>query len=72
LYLLLHTPFSCSAPKTHLSILLSNTLNNLSSVFDGVQVSGTYCNKFAGSISQWKFITLKAQYATVEYSSQLF
>jgi hypothetical protein len=31
-----------------------------------------YCNKFAGSISQWKFITLKAQYTTVEYSSQHF
>jgi hypothetical protein len=30
-----------------------------------------YCNKFAGSISQWKFITLKAQYTTVDYSSQL-
>jgi hypothetical protein len=29
-----------------------------------------YCNKFAGSISRWKFITLKAQYTTVEYSSQ--
>jgi hypothetical protein len=27
---------------------------------------------FAGSISQWKFITLKAQYTTVEYSSQHF
>jgi hypothetical protein len=26
----------------HLSILLSNTLNNLSSVFDSVQISGTY------------------------------
>jgi hypothetical protein len=32
----------------------------------------TYCNKFAGSISQWKFITLTAQYTTVEYSSQHF
>jgi hypothetical protein len=31
-----------------------------------------YCNKFAVSISQWKFITLKAQYTTVEYSSQHF
>jgi hypothetical protein len=31
-----------------------------------------YCNKFAGSISQWKFITLKAQYTPVEYSSQHF
>jgi hypothetical protein len=28
----------------------------------------TYCNKFAGSISQWKFITLKAQYTTVDYN----
>jgi hypothetical protein len=27
-----------------------------------------YCNKFAGSISQWKFITLKAQYTTVDYN----
>jgi hypothetical protein len=31
-----------------------------------------YCNNFAGSISQWKFITLKPQYTTVEYSSQHF
>jgi hypothetical protein len=31
-----------------------------------------YCNKFAGSVSQWKFITLKAQYTTVEYNSQHF
>jgi hypothetical protein len=31
-----------------------------------------YCNKFAGSISQWKFITLKPQYTTVEYGSQHF
>jgi hypothetical protein len=31
-----------------------------------------YCNEFAGFYSQWKFITLKAQYTTVEYSSQLF
>jgi hypothetical protein len=36
------------------------------------QIIPTYCNKFAGSISQWKFITLKAQYTTVEYSSQHF
>jgi hypothetical protein len=32
----------------------------------------TYCNEFAGSISQWKFITLKVQYTTLDYSSQLF
>jgi hypothetical protein len=31
----------------------------------------TYCNKFAGSISQWKFITLRVQYTTLDYSSQL-
>jgi hypothetical protein len=31
-----------------------------------------YCNKFAGSISQWKFITVKTQYTTVDHSSQLF
>jgi hypothetical protein len=30
-----------------------------------------YCNKFAGSISQWKFITLTVQYTTLDYSSQL-
>jgi hypothetical protein len=35
-------------------------------------ISSKYCNKFAGSISQWKFITLQAQYTTVEYSSQHF
>jgi hypothetical protein len=34
-------------------------------------------DKFAGSqvrrfYSQWKFITLKAQYTTLDYSSQLF
>jgi hypothetical protein len=27
-----------------------------------------YCNVFAGSISQWKFITLKTQYTTVNYN----
>jgi hypothetical protein len=27
-----------------------------------------YCNEFVGSISQWKFITLKAQYTTVDYN----
>jgi hypothetical protein len=42
LYIFLHTPFSCTAPKIHLSILLSNTLNNLSSAFDSVQVSDVY------------------------------
>jgi hypothetical protein len=31
-----------------------------------------YCNEFAGSISQWKFITLSVQYTTLDYSSQLF
>jgi hypothetical protein len=31
-----------------------------------------YCNKFAGSISRWKFITLRVQYTTLGYSSQLF
>jgi hypothetical protein len=31
-----------------------------------------YCNKFAGSISRWKFITLNVQYTTLDYSSQLF
>jgi hypothetical protein len=31
-----------------------------------------YCNKFAGSVSRWKFITLKVQYTTLDYSSQLF
>jgi hypothetical protein len=31
-----------------------------------------YCNKFAGSISQWKFTTLTVQYTTLDYSSQLF
>jgi hypothetical protein len=31
----------------------------------------TYCNKFAGSISGWKFITLTVQYTTVDYRSQL-
>jgi hypothetical protein len=31
-----------------------------------------YCNKFAGSISRWKFITLRVQYTTLDYSSQLF
>jgi hypothetical protein len=31
-----------------------------------------YCNKFAGSVSQWKFITLTVQYTTLDYSSQLF
>jgi hypothetical protein len=35
-------------------------------------IEHSYCNKFAGSISQWKFITLKVQYTTLDYGSQLF
>jgi hypothetical protein len=31
-----------------------------------------YHNEFAGSISQWKFITLKIQYTTLDYSQQLY
>jgi hypothetical protein len=31
-----------------------------------------YCNEFAGSISQWKFITLRIQYTIVNYSRQRF
>jgi hypothetical protein len=31
-----------------------------------------YCNKFAGSVSQWKFTTLTVQFTTLDYSSQLF
>jgi hypothetical protein len=27
-----------------------------------------FFNEFVGSISQWKFITLKAQYTTVDYN----
>jgi hypothetical protein len=30
--------------------------------------SEKYCNEFAGSISQWKFITLKIQYTTINYN----
>jgi hypothetical protein len=37
-----------------------------------VKVPGSYCNKFAGSISQWKFSTLTVRYTTLDYSSQLF
>jgi hypothetical protein len=36
------------------------------------KVTRIYCNKFAGSISQWKFITLKVQYTTLDYSPQFF
>jgi hypothetical protein len=36
------------------------------------QCGPTYCNEFAGSISRWKFITLKVQYTTLDYGSQLF
>jgi hypothetical protein len=28
-----------------------------------------YCNEFAGSVSQWKFITLKVQYTTINYNT---
>jgi hypothetical protein len=31
-----------------------------------------YCNKFAGSLSRWTFITLTVHYTTLDYSSQLF
>jgi hypothetical protein len=47
LYLFLHKPFSCTTPKMHLSILLSNTLNNLSSVFDSVQVSDAHVSNYS-------------------------
>jgi hypothetical protein len=32
---------------------------------DGIRM---YCNKFAGFYSQWKFITLKTKYTTVDYN----
>jgi hypothetical protein len=38
----------------------------------GIVTKYLYCNKFAGFYSQWKFITLKTQYTTVDHSSQLF
>jgi hypothetical protein len=44
----------------------------VSSTFSVVPVHRSYCNKFAGFYSQWKFITLKTQYTTVDHSSQLF
>jgi hypothetical protein len=31
----------------------------------------TYCNVFVGSISRWNFITLTAQYTTLDYNQQL-
>jgi hypothetical protein len=31
-----------------------------------------YCDEFAGSISQWNFITLKIQYTTLDYRQQLY
>jgi hypothetical protein len=31
-----------------------------------------YCNEFAGSISRWKFITLKILYTIVNYNPQRF
>jgi hypothetical protein len=39
---------------------------------DSEKLKVIYCNKFAGFYSQWKFITLKTQYTTVDHSSQLF
>jgi hypothetical protein len=39
----------------------------------GVNAAGLqYCNKFAGSIHNGSLLHSKAQYTTVEYSSQLF
>jgi hypothetical protein len=59
----------------HLMELLRITTKNLSqdSRFPGRDLICNnyiykYCNKFAGPISQWKFITLKAQYTTVDYN----
>jgi hypothetical protein len=31
-----------------------------------------YIVTYSGSISQWKFITLRIQYTTLDYGSQLF
>jgi hypothetical protein len=31
-----------------------------------------YCNKFADSVSQWKFTTLTVQYTILDYISQIF
>jgi hypothetical protein len=54
-------------------VLLESEFNILQTfTFKPLHLKHIYCNKFAGSISQWKFITLTAQYTTVEYSSQLF
>jgi hypothetical protein len=33
-----------------------------------LRINNLYCNKFAGSISQWKFITLNVQYTTVDHN----
>jgi hypothetical protein len=35
---------------------------------DMITFTSRYCNEFMGSISQWKFITLKVQYTTVDYN----
>jgi hypothetical protein len=76
----LTTPSSTAEVKNELLKLSAQTIGRQTTCCaDPMQCSGhlhtrahTYCNKFAGFYSQWKFITLKTQYTTVDHSSQLF
>jgi hypothetical protein len=58
------SPYNGTIQKTNIDIFVPARTSNLGPL--------TYCNKFAGSISQWKFVTLKVQYTTVKHSPQLF
>jgi hypothetical protein len=58
--------------KSHKLELKSKTDIKIKSYFTIQVVRQSYCNKFAGSVSQWMFNALKNQYTTVDYSSQLF
>jgi hypothetical protein len=49
---------------------LQNTMKRFD--VDHQSIDVRYCNEFAGSILQWKFITLKVQYTTLDYSPQFF
>jgi hypothetical protein len=74
---LIYVRFSCSWPAV--TTLISG-FSPLKSLISSCRVSSsimyptsdTRCNFLVGSISQWKFITLKVQFTTLDYSSQLF
>jgi hypothetical protein len=54
--------------NTFLVLFRSKPLISSTDKISGIK----YCNEFAGSISRWKFITLKIQYRVVNHNPQRF